>query len=77
MTCERDLEDVIWGRKDWNRYVAELAECDSVDEHVLLQRIELVKDSIGRQLRRAVGFVSFHNGLLIKASTTAPYAAVH
>uniref|UniRef100_A0A915BSV5 Conserved oligomeric Golgi complex subunit 5 n=1 Tax=Parascaris univalens TaxID=6257 RepID=A0A915BSV5_PARUN len=54
MTCERDLEDVIWGRKDWNRYVAELAECDSVDEHVLLQRIELVKDSIGRQLRRVV-----------------------
>ncbi|VDM47722.1 unnamed protein product [Toxocara canis] len=54
MSLERDLEDVIWGKKDWNEYVTQLVQSDALDEHILLERIELVKDSIGRQLRKAV-----------------------
>ncbi|VDK42178.1 unnamed protein product [Anisakis simplex] len=54
MSFERDAEDVIWGKKDWNEYVSELIRSDSLDESILLERIEVVKDGIGRQLRKAV-----------------------
>ncbi|CAG9533365.1 unnamed protein product [Cercopithifilaria johnstoni] len=48
------LEDCIWGRSNWNAYTEELVGAIRVDEGVLLERINIVRESIGRQIREAV-----------------------
>ncbi|VDN06817.1 unnamed protein product [Thelazia callipaeda] len=51
---EANLEDCIWGRFDWNEYIKELVGANRVDEEVLIEKINSVKESVGRQIRKAV-----------------------
>ncbi|KAL3997977.1 Golgi transport complex subunit 5 family protein [Acanthocheilonema viteae] len=48
------LEDCIWGRSSWNAYTEELVRAIRIDEGTLLERINVVKENIGRQIREAV-----------------------
>lgn len=48
------MEECIWGRLDWDSYAKKLVTAESFDERALLQRIEVVKGNVGRQIRKAV-----------------------
>uniref|UniRef100_A0A0N5A9Z9 Conserved oligomeric Golgi complex subunit 5 n=1 Tax=Syphacia muris TaxID=451379 RepID=A0A0N5A9Z9_9BILA len=51
---EVDLEDCIWGRVDWQDYVKKIITASTLNEAGLLERIEVVKSNVGRQIRKAV-----------------------
>lgn len=59
MSLEADLEECIWGRFDWDDYTKQLVAATFVDEGALLERINVVKENIGRQIRKAVSFCEF------------------
>lgn len=51
---EGGVEDCIWGKIEWQEYVEKLITANSVDETALLEKIEVVKSNVGRQIRKAV-----------------------
>ncbi|VDM91473.1 unnamed protein product [Onchocerca ochengi] len=51
---EKNLEDCIWGRSDWDAYTKELVGAFRIDEETLLGKINDVKENIGRKIREAV-----------------------
>lgn len=59
MKMEESLEDCIWGRSNWEAYTEELAGAIRIDEEALLGKINVVKENIGRQIRKAVSFILF------------------
>lgn len=48
------LEDCIWGRSNWSVYTEKLVGATRIDEGILLERINVVKENIGQQIREAV-----------------------
>lgn len=58
MSLPANLEDCIWGRYDWKDYTKELITSRRINEGALLEKIEIVKDNIGRQIRKAVSLLS-------------------
>lgn len=57
MSLEGDLEDCIWGRSDWQEYTKKLVAADDINEQVLLERVEKIKESIKRKIRKAVSIM--------------------
>lgn len=51
---EIDLEECIWGRIEWQDYVEKIITTGTVNEAALLERIEVVKSNVGRQIRKAI-----------------------
>ncbi|VDK87477.1 unnamed protein product [Litomosoides sigmodontis] len=48
------LEDCIWGKTNWSAYTEKLVGATRIDEGILLERINVVKENIGQQIREAV-----------------------
>ena len=56
---EGDLEECIWGRIRWQDYVEKIITATEVDENALLEKVEVVKGNVGRQIRKAVCLSSY------------------